>query len=290
MELRDFLFKLKLCKGIGIKGENKVYQWLLANSFNFMELDVDLIIKIASINQKHQKNFLTDFKSQSLEERIRLNQEKYHWISIQDDNYPNQLKEGYLPPIILFYRGNIDTLNNPILGIIGSRLSNQSQSNASYSINHLLQPLANTNLNVISGLAKGSDTLAHKYAIFYGLSTIGVIASDLDYAYPKENYELQEKMCQNYLVISEYPANTKPLKSHFVERNRIIAGLCKALLVVEAKEKSGSLITANLALQNNRNILAIPGSLRDVLSVGCNQLIAAGARPCLTYTDIIEEM
>ncbi|MCF6515032.1 DNA-protecting protein DprA [Lactobacillus sp. S2-2] len=290
MELRDFLFKIKLCKGIGIRGETKLYNWLIEHDLNFSELTIEMIIKISNLNKKHQARFLSDFKSESLNERIKLNQKKYLWISINDYNYPNQLRESYLPPIILFYRGNINLLDTPLLGIVGSRLSNQKNSNASYSLNKLLKPLCKTNLTTISGLAKGSDTLAHKYSIFYKLNTVGVIASDLDYVYPKENIQLQKEMFENYLVISEYPLNTKPLKSHFVERNRIIAGLCSSLLVVEAKEKSGSLITANLALQNNRNILAVPGSLRDELSIGCNQLILAGARPCLTHFDIIEEM
>lgn len=144
-------------------------------------------------------------------------------------------------------------------------------------------------LVLVSGLAKGVDGLTHQLALKHHGKTIAVIGNGLDISYPSCNRALQTQIAHAGLLLSEYPLESRPLKYHFPLRNRIIAGLCKTVLVVEARHHSGSLITANLALQENRNVLALPGRINDINSTGCNELIAAGAKPVLNSNDILEE-
>ena len=140
---------------------------------------------------------------------------------------------------------------------------------------------------IVSGLAEGVDTLGHQIALANRGKTIAVLGTGLDCFYPRSNQGLQIELTKNNLVLSEYDSGIGPRKHHFVERNRIIAGLSQKLLVVEARLKSGSLITASLALQNNRDILAVPGNVNSSYSAGSNELIAAGCQPCLDERDVL---
>ena len=153
----------------------------------------------------------------------------------------------------------------------------------------LIPPIVQNKIITISGLAQGVDSLCHRLTINSGGDTVGVIGTGMNRVYPRCNQELQYEMMQNHLVISEYVYDEEPRAWHFPERNRIIAGLCDSLMVTEAKERSGSLITANLALQENRNVLAVPGKINAGLSRGCNLLIREGAKPVLESQDILEE-
>ncbi len=153
----------------------------------------------------------------------------------------------------------------------------------------LLPNVIQQKLILVSGLAKGVDGLSHQLALKHHGKTIAVIGNGLDISYPSCNRALQTQIAHAGLLLSEYPLESRPLKYHFPLRNRIIAGLCQTVLVVEARHHSGSLITANLALQENRNVLALPGRINDIYSTGCNELIAAGAKPVLNSNDILEE-
>lgn len=153
----------------------------------------------------------------------------------------------------------------------------------------LLPDILDEGIATVSGLAKGIDSLAHKITLSEKGKTIGVIGTGLDRTYPRENFELQANMEKEGIVLSEYALGQKPLRFHFPARNRIISGLCQSLLVVEARRQSGSLITANMALQENRNVLAVPGNINSILSEGCNELILEGAKPILRAEDILEE-
>ena len=170
--------------------------------------------------------------------------------------------------------------------MVGAR---QATSYAERAVKRLLAPLATDPVTIVSGLAKGADGLAHRAALQFHLPTIAVIGTGLDISYPRQHSELQGQIGRTGLVVSEYPLGVGPEPYHFVARNRIIAGLCQTLIVVEAQAHSGSLITANLALQNNRNVLAVPGPIDAPYSVGCNELIVAGAKPVLNSRHIIEE-
>ena len=204
----------------------------------------------------------------------RLQEEKVKVITILDGAYPQRLKEIYLPPIVLFYRGNLSLLNQRAVAIVGSR---DHSKYAKDCIRELIPLLVNDNIVVISGLARGVDTLAHEETLKANGETIAVIGCGLDVVYPPENSKLYEVITKKGLILSEYPLQSRPLKFHFPYRNRIIAGLSHGVCVIEAKEKSGSLITANLALTENREVFAVPGSIFSIHSKGTNSLIEAGA-------------
>ncbi len=208
-------------------------------------------------------------------------------LTVLDRGYPAGWLNSFLPPVVAFCAGDIRLLERPCLSVVGSR------SPSAYGrtvLNGMIPPLAAEGITLVSGLAKGIDQMVHTRAIGAGGTTIGIIGTGLDVSYPRENALLQQKMMTEQLVISEYPLGTKPERHHFPMRNRLIANLALATLVIEAREKSGSLITANLALQENRDVFAVPGNIDSPLSVGTNQLIKAGAACVLNASDVLEEM
>ena len=204
----------------------------------------------------------------------RLQEHKVKVITILDGGYPQRLKEIYLPPIVLFYRGNLSLINQRAVAVVGSR---DHSKYAKECIREIIPELVKDDIVVISGLARGVDTLAHEETLKANGSTIAVIGSGLDVVYPLENSKLYDLIAKRGLILSEYPLQSRPLKFHFPYRNRIIAGLSHGVCVIEAKEKSGSLITANLALSENREVFAVPGSIFSIHSKGTNSLIEAGA-------------
>ena len=204
----------------------------------------------------------------------RLQEQKIKVLTILDGAYPQRLKEIYLPPIVLFYRGNLSLVNQRAVAIVGSR---DHSKYAKDCIHELIPTIVNDGIVVVSGLARGVDTLAHEETLKTSGNTIAVIGSGLDVVYPPENANLYDLIAKRGLILSEYPLQSRPLKFHFPYRNRIIAGLSHGVCVIEAKEKSGSLITANLALSENREVFAVPGSIFSTHSKGTNSLIEAGA-------------
>jgi DNA processing protein len=209
-------------------------------------------------------------------------------ISIFDKEYPSLLKEIYQPPWALFAKGDLSLLKkDPMLAVVGSRQATQYGKNA---IRFIFPELIQKGVLIVSGLAKGIDTLAHEYAIKNGGNTIAVIAGGLYHIYPKENMSLAIEMMKTQLILSEYPPDTKPLKWHFPARNRIISGLAKGTLIIEAKRKSGSLITANYAVNEGREVFSLPGSIFNPYSVGTNEIIQQGAKLVTSAEDILVEI
>ena len=207
-------------------------------------------------------------------------------ITLEDDLYPYNLKQIEDCPPILYALGNTDILkNNNTLAIVGSR-------NASISANKLAKNfgdfLSSHNITIVSGLARGIDASAHLGAINNSSSTIAVLGTGIDIVYPKENERLYNEIKQNGLILSEYPLGTRPQASNFPRRNRIVSGLSKGVLVIEAGLQSGSLITAHLALEQGRDIYAIPGAPFDGRTSGCNKLIKEGAILIETPQDVID--
>lgn len=208
-------------------------------------------------------------------------------LTILDKDYPVGWLNSYLPPIVVFCAGNIGLLEQPCLSVVGSRSPTDYGKSV---LSEMIPTLVAEGVTLVSGLAKGIDQMVHSCAIGNSGTTIGIIGTGLDVSYPRENASLQRKMMAEQLVISEYPLGAKPERFHFPMRNRLIANLSQATLVIEATEKSGSLITANLALQENRDVFAVPGNITSRLSVGTNQLIKAGAACVLNADDVLEEM
>ncbi|MEA2113363.1 MAG: DNA-processing protein DprA [Patescibacteria group bacterium] len=222
-------------------------------------------------------------------EMEKLGKEKIRLITIQDKNYPTLLKEIYSPPALLYIRGEISSKNSIGLGIVGSRqLSFYGQQTTPL----FAAELARAGLTIISGLAKGIDTLAHQAALEVGGRTIAVLGCGIDdkSVYPYSNRRLAEEIVENGgVVISEFPIGTQPLPQHFPQRNRIISGLSKGVLVIEATKKSGALITARDALEQNRDVFAVPGSVFAQNSFGPNNLIKMGAKLVSQADDILQE-
>ena len=197
-------------------------------------------------------------------------------------DYPALLRELDSAPPIVTWRGNMEIAARPCVAMVGARNASAAAIKLSREFAH---GLADAGMTVVSGLARGIDGAAHQGAM---PATIGVIASGIDIAYPPQHAELQEKIANEGLLIAEQPPGTEPRGSHFPSRNRIIAALASGTLVVEAAPKSGSLITARLAGEAGREVMAIPGSPLDARSQGCNQLIRDGAVLVQSVDDVIE--
>lgn len=211
-----------------------------------------------------------------------------HVITYFDKQYPPLLKHIFQPPWALFAKGDVSLLEKePKIAVVGSR---QATSYGQNAIRLLLPRLIEKGVLIVSGLAKGIDTMAHECTINNEGKTVAVIAGGLYHIYPKENRKLALEMMEKQLVLSEYPPDTKPERWHFPIRNRIISGLSVGTLLIEAKKQSGSLITANYALNEGREVFSLPGSIFNPFSNGTNELIQQGAKLITKAEDILEEI
>lgn len=201
-----------------------------------------------------------------------------------DEDYPSSLQEIFDPPFILYYQGNLKA-DEACIGIVGARACTPYGAQIAQSI---ATQLAKANFTIVSGAAKGIDTNAHIGALKTG-RTIAVLGCGLDIAYPQENKQLLLDIAKTGAVISELPLKTPPIPGNFPARNRIITGLSKGILVVEAAKKSGSLITAELALSEGRDVFAVPGNIYSAKSQGCHKLIQQGAKLVTSAQDIMDE-
>ncbi len=213
--------------------------------------------------------------------------DKHHIITIQCDEYPPLLKQISDPPALLYIHGNLEILKDPQLAIVGSRNPTQGGSSSAYEF---AKHLGQTGFCITSGLAIGIDGMAHKGALNAGAPTIAVIATGIDRVYPAKHRDLAHAIVEQGAIVSEFPLRTQPISANFPRRNRIISGLSYGTLVVEAAQQSGSLITARLAMEQNREVFAIPGSIHNPLARGCHQLIRQGVKLVETAQDILEEM
>lgn len=216
-----------------------------------------------------------------------LSAENRHLIAIDDPRYPPLLKEIPDPPMLLYVQGDPTLLSEWQLAIVGSR--NPSASGRQTAQDFAFY-LAAGGLVVSSGLAAGIDGAAHKGALAAGGKTIAVVATGLDRVYPAQHRDLAHQIAEHGAIVSEFPLGTSPRAEFFPRRNRIISGLSLGTLVVEAALKSGSLITARMAMEQGREVFAIPGSIHNPLSRGCHRLIRDGAKLVETADDIIEEL
>lgn len=208
-------------------------------------------------------------------------------LTLNDPDYPVALAESPAPPPLLFARGRRDLLSRPMLAIVGSRQATpQGRDNA----RDFAAGLAGRGYTVVSGLASGIDAAAHDGALAHPASTIAVIGTGIDRVYPASNRTLAHRIAEQGLILSEFPLGLGPLPQHFPRRNRIIAALARGTLVVEAGVGSGSLITARLALEAGREVMAIPGSIHNPQARGCHQLIRDGARLVESVDDVLDEL
>ena len=219
-----------------------------------------------------------------------LIKEKVKVITITDKLYPKLLGEIYNPPPLLYYKGEFNLKDDFTLAVVGTR---KYSSYGQQAVEYIVKDLVRNNLTIVSGLALGIDALAHQAALAAGGKTVAVLGSGLDKQniYPSQNRYLVNKIMETGgSVISEFPLGTPPLRHNFPQRNRLISGLSLGTLIIEAGEKSGALITAAYALEQNREVFAVPGSIHSPASAGPNKLIKEGARVVTSASDIIETL
>lgn len=207
-------------------------------------------------------------------------------LDIGENSYPDILRQIYLPPPLLFFRGNKIKKAQFSIAIVGSR---KCTAYGREVAGYISRNLSRIGITVVSGLAVGIDSYAHKAALEGKGGSIGVLGCGIDIIYPPENKYLYEEMLSNGSIITEFLPETPPLKNNFPVRNRIISGLCGGVVVIEAGEKSGAIITCEMALQQNREVFAIPGNVFNPMSRGCHKLIKSGAKLVESIDDILEE-
>lgn len=232
---------------------------------------------------------IRSFRKEDLEREIGLAKKRgLEILTYEDKDYPDNLKHIPGAPIVLYVKGKLEERDNLALAIVGSRRA------SFYGLNNaekFAQDLAECGVTVVSGLARGIDTYAHRGALKAGGGrTIAVLGSGFNQLYPAENKELAEEIARKGAVISEFPMDTEPLKQNFPRRNRVISGLSLGVLVAEAAKNSGALITADFALEQGREVFALPGKIDSGTSAGANSLIKQGAKLVSCLEDILEEL
>ncbi len=235
---------------------------------------------------------LTPVNESSLSRRLRA---ELAWaeaagraiVHFESPHYPRLLREIAAPPPVLYVEGRLECLNNPNIAMVGSR---RGSAYGRRQAEWLAHELGDAGLTVCSGMALGIDTAAHKGALAAEALTIAIMGTGVDICYPARNRELREQILRQGALVSEFALGSPAARAHFPRRNRIISGLCAGLVVVEASLKSGSLVTAKYALQQNREIFAVPGPISSPFSRGCHQLIRQGAKLVESAQDVLQEL
>ena len=217
----------------------------------------------------------------------KLERYKVKVLACDDPSYPPRLKQIYDYPPVLYVRGNLLSRDEPCLAVVGTRRPTIYGRQVTEEI---VTDLARSRITIVSGLARGIDSIAHRATLDAGGRTVAVFASGLDIVYPAENVKLAQAIMENGALLSEYPLGIRPKAENFPLRNRIMSGLSLGVLVVEAGERSGALITAHQAVEQNREVFAVPGSILSPSSKGTNRLIQEGAKLVHDFVDILEEL
>ncbi|AXM87899.1 DNA-protecting protein DprA [Anoxybacillus ayderensis] len=284
---RERLIHLHHCRGIGWKSIARLLDVdpSLASIFH---LSSQQLQRLLTIPEKHFAAFFHDLHCHKLKRMIKTYEEQnIHIVTMKDDEYPGWLKHIYDPPWVLYAKGNVQLLKRKkLISVVGTRTPTRQGIAAMHIV---FPPLIERGWVIVSGLAKGVDAEAHRLCLRHNGETIAVMAGGLRYIYPPENESLFRQLATTQLVISEYPPFVRPQTWHFPMRNRIISGLSVGTVVVQAKERSGSLITAHFALQQGREVFAIPGDITTKEAHGTNRLIQQGAKLILSSDDIEEE-
>lgn len=243
----------------------------------------------SGINQKDAEEISKEKYKNNLDKYLEyMHKNKIQTITINDKDYPQNLKQIYDAPIVLYLKGNRKVLKEEFIAMVGCRLCTSYGKSVAKKIAY---DLSLNNINIISGLARGIDKYSHIGCLAAKGKTIGVLGCGLDRIYPEENKKLAEEIINNNgAIISEYVIGTKPLAKNFPRRNRIISGISNGVVVVEAKEKSGTLITVDFALEQGKELYVVPGNINSPNSYGTNELIKQGAKVLTKVEDILEDL
>lgn len=285
---RDRLIHIHHCHGVGWKTIRAMLQDdpTLQKIYSYSTADLK---EKYLMNEKQASLFHQDLRNEKILYQIEKYPEKLiSMLTIFDNDYPYLLKQIYDHPQVLYLKGNRGLLtHSKWISIVGTRAPSPSGREA---VKMLSEPLINAGWGIVSGLAAGIDSEAHRAALEHNGKTMAVLGSGFHHIYPNENKQLAMKLTEKNLLVSEYPPNTKPERWRFPMRNRLISGLSTGTIVIEAKEKSGSLITADQALDQNREVFAVPGSIFEERARGTNRLIQNGAKLVLGAEDILCEL
>ncbi|WP_026674295.1 DNA-processing protein DprA [Alkalihalobacterium bogoriense] len=284
---RERLLHLHHCRGVGWKTIQKILS-VDAKLEKLYQLSEQELISHYSLQKKYVSLLYQDLHTISMPLLIQEYREKQIIpITFFENEYPPTLRQLFDPPWVLYCKGNIALLHYPkALAVVGTR---EPTKGGQRSLEKIVRPIVEDRWLIVSGLAKGIDTMAHRLTMNYGGKTIAILGSGFDYIYPSVNERLADEIGRYHLLLSEYPAKTKPNKWQFPERNRLISGLSKGTVVVEAKERSGALITADQALEQGKDVFAVPGPIYEQMSLGPNRLIQQGAKLIVEAKDILEE-
>jgi DNA processing protein len=282
--LTDWL-RLYFIEQLGLRITYKLLQYFKSPK-NIFSAD-ESILKSLKLNAQQIQQIKTP-NNKLIDESLKwVDTENQHIITIADNQYPSRLKEISRPPLLLFIKGQINCLAQLQLAMVGSR--NPSPTGLQNAKQFAFE-LAQAGLTITSGLAIGIDGASHQGALAADGTTIAVLGSGLHYIYPKRHCKLADQIMETGALISEFPLSLSPQPKNFPQRNRIISGLSLGTLVVEATNRSGSLITAKFAIEQNRDVFAIPGALQNPLARGCHQLLQQGAKLITDVADILEEL
>ncbi|MCP4650594.1 MAG: DNA-protecting protein DprA [PVC group bacterium] len=285
MKDKEYLIALNMVSGLGSVKIKDLLELFKVPSCIF-KARINELTRIKGLNKTIAGRIYQVLDSRSFKDEINMIKEfGVGIITLLDDDYPESLKHIYDPPAVLYVKGNIKSLYPLSVAIVGCR---KASPYGLQQAQRMAQELAEKGACVVSGLARGIDTQAHKGALSVGGKTAAVLGSGFVNVYPKENTKLFEQISRQGVVISEFSLQTLPQKCNFPRRNRIISGLSKAVVVVEAAQRSGSLITANLALDQGRDVYAVPGIAGSIYAQGTNKLIKEGARLVENAEDVLE--
>ncbi|MBI4653555.1 MAG: DNA-protecting protein DprA [Nitrospirae bacterium] len=255
---------------------------------NIFQMSRSELRKVEDIGENRAKSIIGFKQWDMVDKEInRARENDVTLITIRDKTYPEGLKHIYDAPLILYVKGEIKGDDKYAIAVVGSRTPTSYGLQVAERISH---KLASSGLTIVSGMARGIDTAAHKGALMAGARTIAVLGSGVDIPYPSENKSLMRAIASTGAVISEFPIGTKPNKENFPRRNRIISGLSLGVVVVEAGIDSGSLITVGYALEQGKEVFAVPGNVTSETSKGTNDLIKKGAKLVGDAEEIIEEL
>lgn len=272
--------------GIGNSNIEKIIDYFY-DLKEFWQSDNKQVLNMNSLKEEVKEKIIYNRSLDNIERLFNdIEKQNIDIITIYDENYPNELKPLYDNPKVLYTKGKID-YDNISIAIVGSR---KATSYGNWACEKFTKELVALGITIVSGLASGIDTIAHRTTLDYGGKTIGVLGNGIDTIYPKRNHSLYKEMEESGGIITEFPLGTPPLSYNFPQRNRIISGLSRGIIVIEAQEKSGSLITAHHGLDQGKDVFALPGNINSIFSGGTNKLIKDGAKPLLEINDIIEEI
>lgn len=283
LDNKQIILALHHQKGIGPRTIQKLLHYWPELQELIQELKKDsLRVPLPPILQQA----LMHLNWQAVEHDLRwAEKEHHHLLTWCDKEYPDLLREIPSPPPVLYLKGQLNVLNNTLLSVVGTR---KPSFYGKIITSQWSKQLSKAGLTLVSGLAIGVDTLVHEACVMHNRPTIAVLGNGLNSIYPLRNQSLGQKIIENGLLLSEFPLNSSPKAGHFPQRNRIISGLSLSTLITEATEKSGTMITAWHALEQNREVLVVPGPVNHEQSKGCHRLIQQGARLVMSFEEVLQ--